>query len=345
MRMLLLLSLLSFLVSEEGFSQKQAKLKTSGASKAPARSLAPGENAPLLPEAFLLCVEQAVLGNKQKECEGHEEDNPCVGIRRSIENSFKRTRCVGELDPSSENCTLWGHRQNNSIQWYSVGSGHLEAYATCVRRRYGTGNSAGYEEALADTAFVEMIRKMDDGSIHLGLGHGALLERVLRGERLSDIIAKSPKGKEMSASYLASVKNAADNATPIRELTIQEEYAGGSNPASEGESYQKLREAYFSESPVVAATYSFGAGTGETIQGRKEASVPLPPIDTAKPNSNGVYVKNLRENPYSLGLDRSLFERVSLNYYRRSRELMSLEQALRQPEAPRIRDLRDLIQK
>jgi hypothetical protein len=329
------------------YAEAKPKKKASGASRMESSD-------------FFSCVQSAVNGRTDEVCVGKGESNGCIGMRLAIDYGFRKTRCFSGTNSA---CLLPGHKQNNQSQWISVGSGHLSNFLRCVRLRYGSDSESGLQAALADKNFLDFIAQTEDGSANFGLNRGEILLQSLRGRRFSSIIQNSPKALEWEFRELQLLKGGADNpgtAEPENAETTE----ASKNLSQQGESLGNAwGQAYGVAEPDIQAfnLESWEAPAQATAVAQQ---LPLPAVDlptrtpatapatvssapsltiAPKPR-NDLIQRSYKENPYSLGLDKSLFDRVSLTYRRHSPILQNVDLYLKsRPQHPH--DVRDEIQR
>lgn len=309
------------------------------------------------PSDFFACVNAAVNGRTDEVCATRGESNDCIGMRLAFEYTLQETRC----DKAAHGrCIIFGHKQNSQPQWVSVASGHVANFMGCIRHRYGGDASSGAKEALTDKSLLEFLRRLDDGGGRWGLANGEILIRTLQGHRLSTILASSWEAKDMPTDQFALIKQGADVPAPNDDYdeSLEEKTK---NPAQRGTSLvYAWSHAYGSapdpanfdpadwpnDSPIKTpkpaparpqALPEVSAEVADTIAPRRLAS-------TTKPRTarTGVVEREYRENPYTLGLDLTLFDRVSSTYRRHSPSLESIDLFLKAPKAG-YRDVRDEI--
>jgi hypothetical protein len=307
--------------------ESQARPKRTGASTMP---------------GFVACVQDAVIGRTDGECGLKPESEPCVGLRRALENSQKKTECLKmELGV----CRIWGHNGWSETRWISVAAGHLANFGTCVKKQYGNETNPGLKEALADPGLITFLKKLEDGGKVFRLAGSTLLLGALKEERFSTLIENSPFARERSSHDLFVIKEAADTPSPLASAGagIAEEeaaVAGGSNPATEGENFDEYAKELYSyyDEPARPLTLE-AAGSKADEEEAKKSFYQLRYTKAPSPRAPA------SRSPYSLGLDRSLFERVSSAYRRNSRELSGVEEYLKAyPPAP-ARDYSDLLKR
>jgi hypothetical protein len=287
---------------------------------------------------FTACVEKAVLGSNEGECAAHPESEPCVGLRRALENSQKHVTCA-----KSQNgrCLSWSFHGKTEDHWISIAAGHLANFGICIRKRYGSDDETGLEAARGDARLVNFLKKIDDGGEAFQLTGSAILLGALDGKKFSRIIQESPFAKEHTPHELHLLKEAADTPSSLAVQRETEAFEDASNPAAEGESFVDLAKA------LDQAGESSGAQVLETISapGRrtklkkaKESFYRLRSARTPKSEARA-------PSSYGLGLDRTLFERVNSAYQRQAPGLRGMEEYLRAyPPSPPA-DYSDLLKR
>lgn len=261
------------------------------------------------------CFLTAVNGRYENDCWNDHEADGCVGLRLALENSQKRDRCFAR---AGEGCLVHGHLQNSQAQWIGVAAGYLEDVRTCVRSQYGGGESSGYAEAMADPRFRDRLRGMADGAEVFGLKSGNFLERTLQGESFGDILASSPLWKEIDARERDRMLAAAENSSAPVEVATPT-----NAPRTLGS---------WEGSPAIVI---------HSVANAKPAEMKRAPASA--PVVTGYFVRRLQHNPYSLGLDLSLFDRVSTAYQKRSPALRGVEEYIKRLPKREPRDVRDLL--
>jgi hypothetical protein len=277
------------------------------------------------------CVQRSLEGRADAECVQEPDNNLCVGLKRALQNVRKREQCAFRVGDA---CLMHSYKQNTEVQWVSVAAGYLTAFGQCVTKAYGSDDSQGYREALADAEFVGFLRTLDDGGDQLGFHQREILERILNGETFESIVRTSEVVKSMSFRNQRSFLVAAETPFPIPDSVTMGENA----MADSGEKAANNRSTKTIVSRSVAATTS------------EKPPVPVPALATVSENktpaASAVYVRNLKRNPYSLGLDLSLFERVSQMYQKKSSDLRGFEDYLRRlPSSAEPTDVRKLIKR
>lgn len=290
---------------------------------------------------FLTCVDQAVNGRGDPECVGKGDSLECIGLKRALEYAAKRTRCMTQ--ESKVDCPLFGHKQNSEQDWMSAAAGHLALFQGCVKDHYRedeNSNISAADNALKDPSFLALLKSMDDGASAFELKKSDILERVLKGERLPKIITESPFVKrEISVKEQEAYRVGADTPMKFKNEAPDDAsgYVYGSNPAMEGLGLSKqAREDFIA---AIGSAGSVSLGMAVHAAPNKEENAPITSNHTAanearKPASNpNVHVKNLKQNPYSLGLDQNIFDRVSITYQKHSQEMQSIDSYINQTPA------------
>lgn len=307
----------------------------------PKRSLATG--ASTMP-GFISCVQEAVLGSTEGECGLHPESEPCVGLRRALENSQKKTECH-KMEQGV--CRLWSHNGWSESKWISVAAGHLANFGTCVKKQYGSETSSGLKEALADQGLLDFLKRMEDGGKVFQLTGSALLMGALKEERFSTLIENSPFARNRTPHELYLLKGAADTPSPYASgKAPAAAYAGGegSNPASEGEDFAEFAKLLYASYEDSVEPSVVEALPKKDLSKVKEAAKSFYDLRFTQPPAAPARQPASR-SPYSLGLDRNLFERVSSAYRRNSPELSGVEEYLKAYTPPPAKDYSDLLKR
>jgi hypothetical protein len=271
---------------------------------------------------FTACVEKAVLGSAEGECASRPESEPCVGLRRALENSQKRADCAKF---QNGRCLSWSFHGKTEDHWISIAAGHLGNFGTCIRKRYGSDDDTGLEAARADSRLVGFLKKIDDGGDAFQLTGSAILLGAMEGKKFSRIIQESPFAKEHTPHELHLLKEAADTPSSFAVQRESETFEDASNPAVEGESFVNLAKG------LDAAGEPSGAQVLETISSPGDGNR----LEKAKDSFYRLRFTRARKSgdrapsSHGLGLDRTLFERVSSAYQRRAPGLRGVEEYLR----------------
>jgi hypothetical protein len=267
------------------------------------------------------CIDEAIYGRKQEECAGKELAEECLGMKRALENHGYKTDCLRE---EAGHCVAYGHAGHTQARWVAIASGHLSAFTRCVTQEYGSEEDLGYEQALADPAFRVKIRSLDDGGKVFGLPGGEILERVLQYETFAEIIQESPSALTTSAADLRAFLSAAD--APIAVRIGEEEQAellARRQRARRGKTYATTAGA----SPIQVLTTKDLPPSTWVVPSAPPARKEKPPSAAIQREpamvSPHVHVRRQKRSPYSLGLELSLFDRVSAAYERRERTRFS----------------------
>lgn len=287
---------------------------------------------------FARCVEESVLGRKDEECRDRGDSKDCIGLRRAMEYSREKSVCKSIKGDGT--CGRWGHKQYAQEEWISVASGHLVRFLTCVKYQYGSEANNGTEAAAADASLRDFLQKIDDGSPALRLPKGRILVQSIEGETFGTIVKNSPFAKEFTPGELYALTSAADTPVPIPDPAgpgAAPEGGYATNPAQEESDFEALARAFIEE--VIgtgAASLAKEASAPAAIAERPLASAARPAFQpTRRP-------KGL----FSLGLDRTIFERVNDAYVRRTGSMMGTEDFLRNLKpVPPPRDMSELLRR
>lgn len=325
----ILITLLSF--APEAWPKRAG---AAGASRATGASTMPD---------FVSCVQEAVLGRTEGECGLHPESEPCVGLKRALENSQKKTECH-KMEQGV--CRLWSHNGWSESRWISVAAGHLANFGTCVKKQYGSDTNPGLKEALADQGLLAFLEKLEDGGKVFQLTGSALLMGALKEERFSAMIENSPFAKNRTPHEMYLLKGAAD--TPSPDAAFQAPaaaYAGGegSNPASEGEDFTAFAKTLYASSEETTESLVESVPRKDPGQ-EKNAAKSFYDLRFSKARAPSTRAPASR-TPYSLGLDRNLFERVSSAYRRNSPGLSGVDEYLKAYSPPPPKDYSDLLKR
>jgi hypothetical protein len=278
------------------------------------------------PSATSECLQTAMNGRIEGECADDAEVDNCVGLKLALRNSMRQDQCRAR---AGQGCLVYSYRQNTQAQWIAVAGGYLAEALQCVRTQYGSEESNGFQEALADPAFRLKLSRLDDGASAFGLHEGALFTRILKGEEFSGVLRGTPAWAEIDTREKDRMLAAAEAPTAINSEQVTGKLAAKERPQA---AWQVAIPAPFvatiplPRSEVPAAS-------------RTPAASPV-----SAPAPSGVYVRVIKQNPYSLGLDLTLFERVSSAYQKRGEELQGMEDFLKRlPKKQEPRDVRELI--
>lgn len=309
---------------------------------------------------FYSCVQSALNGRFDGDCAFYGLAPECIGANLALDYSFRKLDCKQH---GRSGCRVHGYLDASQADWMSTASGHIALFMDCVRHRYGTPESNGRKEALADPQLLTLLRSIPDGSIFLGYENGEILRRSLTDERLSSILAKSPKARDLPFDELELLKQAADNPIAIRDPERNPD-ARGNNPTQNGEQFRHAFASSFgflpelqafspdewasSAPPVTVGGTPAGALAVDETAAKGESSEPTsraPAAAGGTSTPDHVFVREYKENPYSLGLDRTLFDRVSLTYRRHASDLKSMEMYLRAAGKREPRDLSEALRR
>lgn len=284
---------------------------------------------------FAECVQEAVLGRSDTECVAQPEKDICVGLRKALEYSQLQTECRRQREGR---CVYWGHLGLSQDLWISTAAGHLAQLGSCVRRRYGGDDSNGLAQARADSALIDWLRQLDDGSSAIGLEPNTVIRRALEEDSFAAIVGDSLYAKKQDSLRLATIKQAAETPLPIPET-----------PRSEiSESAIRRLAADTAAQRFIASQEAAVPSSAEEESRKLLPSKPRLLIEptTTKANVMGTGHRPPRRfrSPYSLGLDLTLFERITEAYGRHAATLQGIDQYVRQPAA-RARDYRELLQR
>lgn len=296
--------------------------KSSGASTAPAMSRGPD------------CITIAIEGRSDGECAQERDTDLCSGLKLALGNSLKKEYCFAR---AGEGCLEYGYKKNSQTQWVAVASGHLSAFTQCVRQQYGHDDTSGLKEALADPNFLRRLESLQDGASAYGLREASLLRRVLEGETFSEVLQASPVWQYLSQSEQQHFRLAAETPMPIPERP--EDGAGG-EALAQGRGWK--RGGGFLGKPTGVTE---GMASGVVVESEHSMKAVYPArAPAAETGASGLYVRKLKHNPYSLGLDLSLFDRVSTVYQKRSPALRGVNDFISNVPRREPRDVREMIE-
>ncbi|MGZ3693289.1 MAG: hypothetical protein ACXWQO_03735 [Bdellovibrionota bacterium] len=275
------------------------------------------------------CLQTALNGRIEGECAEDAEADQCVGMKLALKNSLRQDQCRAR---AGEGCLIYGYKQNTQAQWLSVAGGYLTEALQCVRSQYGNEESTGYEQALADPVFRANLNRLEEGVSAFGLREGALLERVLKGETLGEVLSSSPVWQKLDAREKDRMKLAMDN--PMAPVESAESAGTNSKKHAHEASYSTPVVMATDNAPIVNAVAAIETPRNPaSVSSKPEAAVP-----------GNVFVRVLKHNPYSLGLDLTLFDRVSTAYQKRGQELRGIEDYVKGlPKRREPRDAHELI--
>ncbi len=297
-----------------------------------------GASSMMDPMDFSSCVKESIQGSKEGKCAVNEETPSCLGLRKSLEYFREKKNC---MQWRGQECQEWGTRGKTQAHWMSIAAGHLSKFGVCIRKRYGSDDDNGIKAAAADNQLIQALKKMQDGGSTLGLREGELLPLILAGDRFSVILQAVPIADDYKPHDYFRIKDAADNPAKIEFLNISDE------------EYQARRSSYASsEDPFYdfVEEYQSAEATVVETNGPPKSNLPIadPVVATVEQNRipansfESPKPKVMVNNPYTLGLDRSLFERISIVYQKRAHEFRTVDDLVKRT-APPARDLRELL--
>jgi hypothetical protein len=306
--------ILAILLSIQSVAANPNKAKRSGASSM------------MDPMDFSSCVKESVEGTKLGICSTNEEKTTCLGVKKSLEYFREKNDC---MRIEADECVEWGSRGKTQAQWMSVVAGHLGKFGNCIRKRYGTDEDNGLKAAAADAHLISALRKMHDGGPILGFLEGDFLVKILEGDRFSVILQETPLSKDIRPFEFYKIKDAADNPAKLEIVFL-----------SAGEQTRELAEndpfySYIENSTINPGAISFSAQPSEKPEKAKMDRV-LAETKSTVPNTRLFH-------PYSLGLDRTLFERVSNAYQKRAGEFRSIDELVKSSNPSPPKDYRELL--
>ncbi len=299
---------------------------------------------------FSSCVKESVYGATEGKCSNNEDLPSCLGLKKSLENFREQEDCMHWRGSS---CIEWGSKGRTQAQWMAIAAGHLSKFGVCIRKRYGSENDNGLQAAAADAQLKSALKKLADGSPILGYLQGELLIKALNGDRFSVLLEKSELSEKFSSHDFFRIKDAADNPAKIEFIQLNEEEKiarrSSSSQDPDGDPFQEYIDANSSAESV---------SIGSEIQTSLDASPALTKKDPQHPSGNSVFgtkrdpASNTEKkfssrirNPYSLGLDQSLFERVSQTYQKRAHEFRSIDELVRTQKIGPAKDFRELLER
>lgn len=266
------------------------------------------------------CVERSVLGRADGECELEPDGDLCTGLKRSLQNFRRPEQCTSRAGSA---CIQYSYKQNSQAQWLSVASGYVAAFKQCVTKNYGSDDDNGFHEALADGAFIAYLKSLDDGGAQLEFKTGTILERTLKGENFPSIFRSSKLQGTFTREERESFLIGAETVFPIPDFL---------GTAEEKTNFAPRTRHSFEPAPPARAP----AGEAKPIVKITPPAPPSAPVEEKR-----------RYMPYSLGLDRSLFERVRAVYRLKAPAMRGFDDYIKRlpasPEEPT--DVRDLIKR
>lgn len=300
------------------------KRKSSGASTMGGKSSMP-------------CFRNAIEGNP--DCAQRADEPVCLGLKKSLENSLKKSDCIRR---SGSECVEWGHNEKTQSEWVSIASFHLSEFGLCVKNKYGNENSNGLREALLDPSFLAFIEQQEDGSGDYLLDRQEILMRTLRGERFSQILNTSPLQKKLGNSTFHRLVDAADTPAPLKK----EELAKVEDTLiPERNSFRKPKSPFSISNEMHAAATQNNSDifnrNSQTINNSIETENYIREIAQS---AQGKSKQKLRQkNSYSLGLDLNIFDRISIAYGRKEKEMQGMERYLLEYPVPPVKDMREAL--
>lgn len=311
--------------------------ESSGAKIPSPKAKRSGASSMMDPMDFSSCVKESIQGSKEGKCSANEETPSCLGLRKSLEYFREKKTCMQWRGPD---CQEWGTHGKTQAQWMSIAAGHLSKFGVCVRKRYGSDDDNGIKAAAADDQLLQALKKMQDGGSILGLREGELLPLILGGDRFSVILQSVPIADDYKAHDYFRIKDAADNPAKIEFINLSEEeyQARRASHSSGDDPFAEFIDEYQSTESVAAETLD--EAKPNIVANRLEVS----PEQTRNPAniSDVTKPKAVVNNPYTLGLDRSLFERISTVYQKRAHEFRSVDDLVK-GTAPPARDFREML--
>ncbi len=233
---------------------------------------------------------------------GHDQ-NECAEDSDSV-YCVGLTRSLENFDRKQKclNCAGYVQQDYRASEWVAIAAGHLGAFSECLSLRHGSEEDpTGLAAAQNDPQLALLLEITDDGAGFLGLKKGSIAKQLLAGMTFPEIIAKAPRAQEFSPEDLRLFRVSAANPMAVRALQEKELIAVPFRSPQRALAYQKA-------------------------QGQLPAQ-PTPSRITAE------------ASPYSLGLDLSLFQRVSRAYQRQGRNVREF-----MPQKKPL-DVRDLIER
>lgn len=297
---------------------------------------------------FSSCVKESVYGSTEGKCSNNEDLPSCLGLKKSLEIFREQDDCMHWRGSS---CAEWGSKGKTQAQWMAIAAGHLSKFGVCIRKRYGNDTDNGLRAAAADSQLKSALKKLEDGSPVLGYLQGELLVKALNGDRFSVLLEKSELSDKFTSHDFFRIKDAADNPAKIEFIQLNEEEKLARRTSSsqdpDGDPFQEYIDVNSSaESVSIGAEIQTSLEAAPALarkepQDSSENSASGPKRD---PSSNPVKKFSSRiRNPYSLGLDQSLFERVSQTYQKRAHEFRSIDELVRTQKLGPAKDFRELL--
>lgn len=295
---------------------------------------------------FSSCVKESVSGSTEGKCSSNSDLPSCLGLQKSLEYFRDQEEC---MHWKGSNCVEWGSRGRTQAQWMAIAAGHLSKFGVCIRKRYGSDSDNGLRAAVADSHLKTALKKLNDGASNIGYLEGDLLVKVLNGDRLSVILEASPLSEKYTSHDFFRIKDAADNPAKIDFIQMsEEEKVARRNLNSQdpnGDPFEEYLEAHSSSDSVsIGAELKVSQEQPAAIP-QSENSIASQKMDRLPASSIERKISNRTRNPYSLGLDQSLFERVSQTYQRRAHEFRSIDELVRTQKIGPAKDFRELLQR
>jgi hypothetical protein len=265
------------------------------------------------------CVLESVEGKKVEECSERTESDECIGLRRSAEFSQRKSFCKTSV---SSNCIRWGHLNNTDTSWVAVASYHQRKLERCLETEYGPLEKGGIEAIKRDLPFMDWLAGLDDGGSAFGLKKSGFIMALLEGATFREAVLGSPVGSTLTPGNAVAYRDAIDEGDSSFET-------GSARPPSslskETEGPPDVKKKNRRRS---LASNANGEASDPTM-----GSIAIPTIVYRAPTSlappTPVSIRSRQKSPYSLGLDRSLFEQISAAYQKRETELVGTEYFLR----------------
>lgn len=281
----------------------------------------------------LSCIETAIGGRFDGDCANDHEADACVGMQLALRNALRKDQCRAR---AGEGCLAYAYRQNTQSQWVSVAAGYLAVFHQCVRNHYGSNDSSGAQEALDDPNFRALLASLEEGASSFGLREGSILRRTLEGESFESVLSSSPMWTQIPAHEQDTMELAAKTPYPVVD-TAADAQAETARLGGRGISAGKHTRRWGAPDSgygaiIIGSTADRGPASG--------AGAEVSP----RPASNGNFVRALKHNPYSLGLDLTLFDRVSTVYQRHVPNLRGMEDYIKRlPRKSEPKDVRELV--
>lgn len=301
--------------------------------------------------AYEKCTNEALNGKIDGECVGNGGSNGCVGANRSFQNSTKKSKC---FIPVKYFCKLFGHEQNDSNQWVSVGMQHLANAGQCfnlAQNANDLGNSM-----VSDTDFLgktggasinSVAGNIEDGSSAFGLEEGELLKGILDGKDAASLLENSPYFKGLSAEEQEAFLEAARN--PSLTATDPEyDTSGSTNPA---------QEAIYAQGGPSGSSSATPGGDGFGLDllnsddklalsadGKDPFADALKKLENADAKKRGLASNDSAlTKKYRSMLDRTIFEMVRSQYQKNMKDMIGMEQFLKHQQKQRPKDIKSIV--